>query len=68
MEKEKINPLFHCYSYNLCHFLQSQGVRYIKKYKNIKNNLTYFTFEKSDKLNELINTWNELKEKSKLEE
>lgn len=62
------NPIFHCYSFRLCHFLQSQGFRYISKGLNPNNNLTYFSFLKSKKLNESIQTWNSLKEKSKLEE
>lgn len=68
MEKEKKNSFFHCYSFNLYHFLKSQGFNYVQKSKNKTNNLTYFTFEKSQELNKAINTWNELKEKSKMEE
>ena len=68
MEKERKNSFFHCYFFNLYHFLKSQGFNYIKKSKNKTNNLTYFTFEKSEELNKTINTWNELKEKSKMEE
>lgn len=67
MENET-KSIFHCYSFKLCHFLQSQGFRYLEKRKNKKNNLTYFTFEKSEKLNNAINQWNDLKEKSKMEE
>lgn len=68
MEKEQKNSFFHCYSFNLYHFLKSQGFNYIKKSKNKKNNLTYFTFGKSEELNKAIAKWNELKEKSKMEE
>ena len=68
MEKENENPFFHCYSFKLRHFLQSQGFRYAQKMKNPKNNLTYFTFEKSNELNYAIEKWNNLKEKSKTEE
>lgn len=68
MEKDNEKSIFHCYSFKLCHFLQSQGLRYIKKCKNRSNNLTYFAFEKSDILNKAILEWNNLKEKSKTEE
>ena len=68
MEKEHKNSFFHCYSFNLYHFLKSQGFSYIKKSKNKTNNLTYFTFEKSNELNSAIKKWNKLKEKSKMEE
>lgn len=67
MEKDNEKSIFHCYSYRLCHFLQSQGFYYIKKCKNKNNNLTYFTFEKSEYLNQAIREWNCLKEKSKTE-
>ena len=62
------NSIFHCYSFKLCHFLQSQGFRYISKGVNPNNNLKYFKFEKSERLNKAIKTWNSLKDKSKLEE
>ncbi len=68
MENAIKNHIFHCYSFRLCHFLQSQGFRYINKFKNSNNNLTYFTFLKSKELNIAINKWNSLKEKSKTEE
>lgn len=67
MEKDN-KSIFHCYSFRLCHFLQSQGFRYIRKCKNKSNNLTYFTFMKSNELNLAIIEWNKLKEKSKTEE
>lgn len=68
MEKYNENPFFHCYSFKLCHFLQSQGFRYLKKCKNRNNNLTYFVFVKSIELNDAICEWRSLKEKSKTEE
>lgn len=68
MEKDNKNFIFHCYSFRLCHFLQSQGFKYINKCKNKGNGLTYFTFVKSGKLNETIKEWNNLKEKSKRED
>ena len=67
MEKEKEESIFHCYSFNLRHFLQSQGFSFVKKRKNIRNNLTYYEFEKSEALDTAIKKWNELKEKSKEE-
>ena len=42
MEKDKEESIFHCYSFNLRHFLQSQGFSFLKKRKNIRNNLTYY--------------------------
>ena len=54
MEKEKEESIFHCYSFNLRHFLQSQGFSFLKKRKNIRNNLTYYEFEKSEALDTAI--------------
>lgn len=68
MGKDLQNSIFHCYSFRLCHFLQSQGFRYKEKKINNKNHLTYFSFEKSDSLNNAIEVWRNLKDKSKLEE
>ena len=65
MEKYMKNPFFHCYSFRLCHFLQSQGFRYERKCKNKSNSLTCFVFIKSDKLNFALQEWNNLKDKSK---
>ena len=67
MEKDREESIFHCYSFNLRHFLQSQGFSFLKKRKNIRNNLTYYEFEKSEGLDTAIKKWNELKEKSKEE-
>ena len=67
MEKDKEESIFHCYSFNLRHFLQSQGFSFLKKRKNIRNNLTYYEFEKSEAFDNAIKKWNELKEKSKEE-
>ena len=67
MEKDREESIFHCYSFNLRHFLQSQGFNFIKKRKNIRNKLTYYEFEKSEALDTAIKKWNELKEKSKEE-
>ena len=67
MEKDKEESIFHCYSFNLRHFLQSQGFNFIKKRKNIRNNLTSYEYEKSEALDTAIKKWNELKEKSKEE-
>ena len=67
MEKDKEESIFHCYSFNLRHFLQSQGFSFLKKRKNTRNNLTYYEFEKSEALDTAIKKWNELKEKSKEE-
>lgn len=57
------NKLFFCYSFKLAYFIKSQGIDYINKGKNKHNNLSYFVFEKSEKLDEVICEWNKLKSK-----
>ena len=57
------NELFYCYSFRLAYFIKSQGMDYLNKGKNKKNNLSYFVFKKSKELDEIICEWNELKSK-----
>jgi hypothetical protein len=42
-------------------FLKSQGLSFICKGVNPKNNRVFFIFQKSDLLNEKIKLWNEVK-------
>lgn len=53
--------IFYCYSFRLAYFIKSQGVDYQYKGRNRNNNLTYFAFMKSKKLDEIIIQWNKLK-------
>ena len=46
MTENARNNFFYCYSHKLAYFIKSQGIDYVKKGKNKKNNLTYFTFKK----------------------
>lgn len=57
------NKLFFCYSFKLAYFIKSQGIDYINKGKNKNNNLSYFVFEKSTRLDEIICEWNKFKSK-----
>ena len=56
------NNLFYCYSFKLAYFIKSQGMSYINKGKNRNNGLTYYVFNKSKELDEIIILWNKLKE------
>lgn len=56
------NNLFYCYSFRLAYFIKSQGMNYINKGKNRNNGLTYYVFNKSKELDEIIILWNKLKE------
>lgn len=56
------NNLFYCYSFKLAYFIKSQGMNYINKGRNRNNGLTYYVFNKSKELDEIIELWNKLKE------
>lgn len=55
------NRFFYCYSFKMNNFLQSMGLKYINKAINPKSNKPYFLYEKSEKLDEFILKWNEIK-------
>lgn len=57
------NNIFYCYSFRLAYFIKSQGTDYLFKGKNRRNNLTYYAFQKSQNLDQIITLWNELKSK-----
>lgn len=57
------NNIFYCYSFRLAYFIKSQGINYLFKGKNKRNNLTYYAFQKSKKLDQIITLWNKLKSK-----
>ena len=57
------NNIFYCYSFRLAYFIKSQGTDYLFKSKNKQNNLTYYAFQKSQKLDQIIMLWNKLKSK-----
>lgn len=54
---------FYCYSYRLMYFIKSGGINYIKYDFNPKNNLKFFVFERTEKLDRVLTEWNNLKEK-----
>lgn len=57
------NNIFYCYSFRLAYFIKSQGINYLFKGKNKRNNLTYYAFKKSIDLDRIISSWNKLKSK-----
>ena len=52
---------FYCYSYRLMYFIKSNGINYVKYGFNKNNNLKYFMFERNDKLNNVLDEWNNIK-------
>lgn len=63
MSENKENNLFYCYSNRLALFLRSFRFRYINSSVNKNSNTKYWVFEKSDKLDEAIQLYNEVKHK-----
>lgn len=55
--------IFYCYSFKLAYFIKSQGVSYLFKGRNKNNNLTYYAFQKSDRIDHIIKLWERLKSK-----
>lgn len=65
MEKK---DLFFCYSKRLQYFLKAFGLDYINGGINKNNNRQYYVYNKTEKLNKLLNKWNDMKEFISLEE
>ena len=60
---EKRNENFYCYSLRLFHFLSAFGERcYISKINSSSKN-RYWVFRKSERLDEIIKLYNEVKHK-----
>lgn len=58
-----MHDYFYCYSYRLMYFIKSCGIDYEKYGFNKNNGLKYFMFERSEKLNNVLDKWNDLKSK-----
>lgn len=54
---------FYCYSYRLMYFIKSHGVDYEKYGFNKNNGLKYFMFQRNEKLNNILDEWNNIKSK-----
>lgn len=59
---------FYCYSYRLMYFIKSNGVCYVRYGFNKNNGLKYFMFQRCKRLDCILDQWNELKAKEKLNE
>lgn len=58
-----MNNIFFCYSKRLQFFLRAMKEEYISVGVNQKTNTKYWTFIKSERLDELIKMWNVIKNK-----
>ena len=56
-----MNNILYCYSKKLSHFIRAFGVRYINSGINQKTKVKYYTFEKSERLDKIIELYNKVK-------
>ena len=55
------NDIFYCYSSRMSLFLRAMKQAYIDVGINKNSGVRYWTFSKSDRLDELIELWNTIK-------
>lgn len=55
--------IFYCYSKRLMYFLKSMEMPYVSFGVNHNTNTKYWTFEKSERLDDLIKIWVSIKNK-----
>lgn len=56
-----MNNYFYCYSNRMAHFIRSFDIKYLDVGTNKNSNTKYYVFEKSDRLDKIINLYNEVK-------
>lgn len=52
---------FYCYSKRMSYFIRSFGISYISRGINTNTQITYYKFEKSERLDKIIRLYNEVK-------
>ena len=52
---------FYCYSKKMSYFIRSFGIRFISCDVNKNTNTKYYVFEKSDRLDKVIELYNKVK-------
>lgn len=57
------NDKFYCYSFRLYHYLYAFGEHCISSNVNQKTDKRYWTFKKSERLDQIIKSYNEIKHK-----
>ena len=55
------NNSFYCYSKRLTYFIRSFNIKYLSVGINKNSNTKYYIFEKSDRLDAIIQLYNEIK-------
>lgn len=52
---------FYCYSKRMSYFIRSFGISYISRGINTNTKISYYKFKKSERLDEIIRLYNEVK-------
>ena len=58
-----MNDIFYCYSKRMSLFLRAMKEEYLTVDRHPKTNVRFWTFNKSQRLDELIELWNQIKNK-----
>lgn len=56
-----MSQVFYCYSNRLSHFIRAFGIHYIEIGLNKNTNTKYYVFEKSERLDNVISLYNDVK-------
>lgn len=56
-----MNKYFYCYSSRMAHFIRAFNIKYIDIGTNIKSGTKYYLFEKSERLDKVIELYNQVK-------
>ena len=56
-----MSPYFYCYSRRMSHFIRAFNIRYIDVGFNAKSKTKYYTFEKGEQLDKVIELYNRVK-------
>ena len=61
MENKHMNQYFYCYSKRMAHFIRAFDIRYVNVGINEKTNTKYYVFNKSERLDKIIQLYNSVK-------
>lgn len=56
-----MSQFFYCYSMKMSHFIRAFGIKYISVGFNAKSGTKYYVFNKSEKLDKIIQLYNSIK-------
>lgn len=56
-----MSQFFYCYSMRMSHFIRAFNIKYIDVGFNAKSKTKYYIFEKSEKLDKVIELYNRVK-------